>query len=53
MSNHGNLDLVKQILLRKVPDELHKKVKTAAAQAGIPMQDFILQAIEAVVKVKK
>jgi predicted HicB family RNase H-like nuclease len=41
---------VKQIHLRKVPDELHKKVKTAAAQAGKSMQDFIIEAMASAAK---
>jgi predicted HicB family RNase H-like nuclease len=44
---------VKQIHLRKVPEDLHRKVKTAAAQAGKSMQDFILEAMATAVRGKK
>jgi len=43
---------VKQILLRKVPDDLHREVKTASAAAGKSMQDFIIALLRAAVKVK-
>jgi plasmid stability protein len=49
---HDYLIAVKHVLLRKVPDELHKKVKAAAARAGKSMQDFILDAMVAAVKRK-
>jgi len=42
---HDNHDYVKQILLRKVPDYLHRLVKIAAAQAGKSMQDWIIEAM--------
>ena len=44
---------MKQILLRSVPDDLHKKVRMAALQAGISMQAFIIEAMAAAVKGKK
>ena len=44
---------MKQILLRKVPEELHKKLKMGAAQAGKPMQDFIVEILTAGMKEKK
>jgi len=44
---------MKQIMLRKVPDDLHRAVKTAAAAAGMSMQDFILQAMAMAVKTKR
>jgi plasmid stability protein len=34
---------LKQILLRKVPDDLHKKLKAAAVQAEKPMQSYIIE----------
>ncbi len=34
---------MKQILLRHVPDDVHKKLKAAAVQAEKPMQDFIVE----------
>ena len=34
---------MKQILLRHVPDELHKKLKVAAAQAEKPMATYIVE----------
>ena len=44
---------MKQIILRKVPDDLHKKLKTAAAQAEKPMQTLIVELLaEAVEKAK-
>jgi predicted HicB family RNase H-like nuclease len=42
---HDYHDYVKAILLRSVPDDLHRQVKVSAAAAGISMQDFILRAI--------
>lgn len=35
-----------QVILRKVPDDLHRKVKVAAAAAGISMQDFIIKLMQ-------
>jgi predicted HicB family RNase H-like nuclease len=34
---------MKQLILRKVPDELHRLVKVAAAASGVSMQDFIIE----------
>ena len=36
---------MKQILLRKVPDDVHKKLKRAAVDAEISMQDYIIQVL--------
>lgn len=33
---------MKSILLRKVPDDLHKRLKASAVEAEIPMQDYIV-----------
>jgi predicted HicB family RNase H-like nuclease len=33
-------------LLRKVPEDLHREVKAAAAHAGMSMQDLILKELE-------
>lgn len=33
---------MKSILLRKVPEDLHREVKAAAAHEGTSMQDFIV-----------
>ncbi|MGD0728415.1 MAG: toxin-antitoxin system HicB family antitoxin [Spirochaetia bacterium] len=37
---------MKQVILRNVPDELHRQVKVAAAAAGMSMQDFIIKLME-------
>ena len=37
---------MKTLIIRKVPDELHRKVKVAAAEAGESMQDFIIKLME-------
>ncbi len=37
---------MKQVILRKVPDDLHRKVKVAAAEAGESMQDFIIKLMQ-------
>ena len=37
---------MKQVILRKVPDELHRQVNTAAASAGLTMQDWIIVAMQ-------
>lgn len=34
---------MKQIILRNVPDDIHKKLKLAAVQAEIPMQNLIME----------
>jgi plasmid stability protein len=34
---------MKSILLRKVPDDVHKKLKAAAVQAEKPMADYIVE----------
>ncbi len=34
---------MKQVILRKVPDDLHRKIKAAAALAGESLQDFIIK----------
>jgi plasmid stability protein len=44
---------MKQILIRKVPDDLHKKLKAAAVQAEKPMQDYIVEILAAAMKGKK
>jgi len=43
---HDSFDVMKQVILRKVPDELHRQVKTAAASAGLTMQDWIIVAMQ-------
>jgi plasmid stability protein len=34
---------MKTLIIRKVPDDLHRQVKVAAAEAGESMQDFIIK----------
>ena len=34
---------MKTLIIRKVPDELHRLVKMAAAGDGVSMQDFIIE----------
>lgn len=34
------------INLRKVPDELHRLAKAAAAKEGKPLQDWVIEAIK-------
>lgn len=36
---------MKQILLRKVPENLHREVKAAAAHGGMSMEDFIVEVL--------
>ena len=36
---------MKSILLRKVPEDLHREVKAAAAHAGKSMQDLIIETL--------
>ena len=41
---------MKQILLRKVPDDLHKKLKAAAVEAEKSMQDYIIEILARAVR---
>ena len=40
---------MKQILLRKVPETLHREVKAAAAHEGTSMENFIIGTLASVV----
>jgi hypothetical protein len=39
------LHMSKMIQLRNVPDELHRKLKARAAQAGMSLSDYLVQEI--------
>ena len=38
--------MAKMIQLRNVPDELHRKLKARAAQAGMSLSDYLLEQIK-------
>ena len=40
--------MAKTIQIRNVPDDLHKKLKVRAAQAGMTLSDYLLSEIEQV-----
>lgn len=40
---------MKAILLRKVPEELHREVKAAAAHEGTSMESFIIETLASVI----
>jgi plasmid stability protein len=44
---------MKSILLRNVPEDLHREVKAAAAHEGKSMQDFIIETLQTIDKVDK
>ena len=44
---------MKQILLRHVPDDLHKRLKAGAAMAGESLQDYIVEILTREVGKKK
>jgi predicted HicB family RNase H-like nuclease len=37
---------MKTLIIRKVPDDLHRRVKMAAAEAEQSMQDFIIKLMQ-------
>ena len=39
--------MAKMIQLRNVPDELHRKLKSRAAKAGMSLSDYLLEQIKA------
>ena len=39
------IKFMKSILLRNVPEDLHREVKAAAAHEGMSMQDFIIDTL--------
>jgi plasmid stability protein len=41
-----SFDVVKQIILRSVPDELHRRLKIMAAEKGTTLQGQILRILE-------
>jgi plasmid stability protein len=43
---------MKQMLIRNIPDELHRRVKMAAAAASMTLQDFVLEAMRKEVEKK-
>jgi hypothetical protein len=52
LRNHDRFDGMKTLIIRKVPDELHRKVKMAAAAARDSMQDFIIKLLQKEVEKK-
>ena len=40
--------MTKMIQIRNVPDDLHRKLKVRAAQAGMTLSDYLLSEIEQV-----
>ena len=38
--------MAKMIQIRNVPDEIHRRLKSRAALAGMSMSDYVLQEIE-------
>ena len=38
--------MAKMIQLRNVPDELHRKLKARAAQAGMSLSDYLIEQIK-------
>ncbi len=44
------LRMSKMVQVRNVPEALHRKLKSRAALAGLPISDFLLREIERVVE---
>lgn len=35
--------MMKQVILRNIPEEIHKEIKVAAVRADVSMQDLVLE----------